>query len=543
MQDWTPNLATSDKPHYLAIADAIAEDIRSGRPCRLRSPAAPSASWRAASTSISPPWRAAIWKRRKRGLIESHVGRGTFVRSSARRRHSAMLRHPEIVDLSMNLPPEPDDPELLDRMQDGFEAVGRDLVSLLRYQGFGGVQADKDAASNWLSRRALVPPQDRLFIAPGAHPALLGIFGLLAKPGDVILSEHLTYPGTRSIAAQLGLKLVGLPMDDDGIDAAAFAQACKRLNPKALYVNPTLLNPPRIRSPSRGGSRSPKSRAAMACPSWRMTPMASCRPAARRPSRRWRRSSPGTWPDWPSVSAPGCEPPTWWRRTCAPAGCSPRRCVPRPLWPRPSPSHWRRDGSPTAPATPCSRPYGGKSIERQRLAAAILPGSGIRTDPGRLPFVGGVAGALDPLRLRWPHALDRHRRRRQRRVRHRRLASRSGAGLPRRPARPHRHPQRTRIHGARARGVAGDGVDLLVTAAAEPGPRELRCHPAPPDRGTQAPAAVIITMQVRLSCDTLWPTIWGLVDDNAVVETLVKKIYLATKNAEIDHNGWDGRSD
>src|SRR5271166_7094041 len=31
MQDWTPNLATSDKPRYLAIADAIADDIRSGR--------------------------------------------------------------------------------------------------------------------------------------------------------------------------------------------------------------------------------------------------------------------------------------------------------------------------------------------------------------------------------------------------------------------------------------------------------------------------------------------------------------------------------
>jgi hypothetical protein len=90
---------------------------------------------------ISPPSRVA------RGLIESHVGRGTFVRSSPRRRHSLMARHPEIVDLSMNLPPEPDDPELLDRMQDGLEAVGRDLVSLLRYQGFGGVQADKDAAS------------------------------------------------------------------------------------------------------------------------------------------------------------------------------------------------------------------------------------------------------------------------------------------------------------------------------------------------------------------------------------------------------------
>src|SRR5258708_35880480 len=121
--------------------------------------------------------------------MESGVGEGNLVGAWTKRRHGPMARHPEIVDLSMNLPPEPDDPDLLDRMQDGLEVVGRDLISLLRYQGFGGVQADKDAASNWLSRRALVPLQDRLFIAPGAHPALLGVLGILAKAWDVVLSE------------------------------------------------------------------------------------------------------------------------------------------------------------------------------------------------------------------------------------------------------------------------------------------------------------------------------------------------------------------
>ena len=65
----------------------------------------------------------------------------------------------------------------------------------------------------------------------------------LANPGDVILSEALTYPGARSIAAQLGLQLVGLPMDHEGVDPDAFAQACRRFNPKAIYLNPTLLNP------------------------------------------------------------------------------------------------------------------------------------------------------------------------------------------------------------------------------------------------------------------------------------------------------------
>jgi DNA-binding transcriptional MocR family regulator len=242
MNDWMPNLGASDKPRYIAIADAIAEDIRSGR--------------LTASDRLPPQRKLARYldidfttvargyvEAQRRGLIESHVGRGTFVRASVRRRHTPMARHPEIVDLSMNLPPEPDDPELLDRMQDGLEAVGRDLVYLLRYQGFGGVQADKDAASNWLSRRTLVPPHERLFITPGAHPAILAILSLLAKAGDTVLSENLTYPGTRSIAAQLGLNLRGLPMDDEGVDADAFAQACARHAPKALYLNPTLLNP------------------------------------------------------------------------------------------------------------------------------------------------------------------------------------------------------------------------------------------------------------------------------------------------------------
>jgi DNA-binding transcriptional MocR family regulator len=242
MTDWMPNLAASDKPRYLAIADAIAQDIRNGRLSASDRLPPQRKLARRLDIDFTTVARGYV-EAQKRGLIESHVGRGTFVRAAARRRHSPMARHPEIVDLSMNLPPEPDDPELLDRMQDGLEAVGRDLVSLLRYQGFGGVQADKDAASNWLSRRALVPPQERLFIASGAHPAILGIFGLLAKEGDAVLSEELTYPGARSIAAQLGLKLFGLPMDDEGVDADAFARACVQHAPKALYLNPTLLNP------------------------------------------------------------------------------------------------------------------------------------------------------------------------------------------------------------------------------------------------------------------------------------------------------------
>ena len=108
-------------------------------------------------------------------------------------------------------------------MREGMSAVATNLIPLLRYQGFGGSGMDKEAAAAWLSRRGLVPSQERIFVTPGAHPALLAIFGLLARPGDTVLSENITYPGMRSIAAQLRLNLSGLPMDDEGILPDALA--------------------------------------------------------------------------------------------------------------------------------------------------------------------------------------------------------------------------------------------------------------------------------------------------------------------------------
>jgi len=242
MGEWAPPLSRLGKPRYLAIADAIAEDIRNGKLAPLDRLPPQRKLARRLDVDFTTVARGYI-EAQKRGLIESRVGQGTFVRAPAKRRHGPVARHPEIVDLSMNLPPEPDDPDLLDRMQDGLEALGSDLVYLMRYQGFGGVQADKDAAAHWLRHRTLIPQHDRLFIAPGAHPALLGILGVVARAGDVLLSESLTYPGARSIAAQLSLRHVGIPMDDEGLDPEHFADACKRLAPRALYLNPTLLNP------------------------------------------------------------------------------------------------------------------------------------------------------------------------------------------------------------------------------------------------------------------------------------------------------------
>ena len=249
MRSWTPALATRDGPRYLAIAAAIEADIAAGRlaPGDRLPPQRELA--RRLDLDFTTVARGYV-EAGKRGLLESVVGRGTFVRRKAFVRGEAGPRRSR-ADFTMNMPPEPEDPELLARMREGFRNVAEDLDSLLRYQGFGGSPADRDAATAWLGRRALVPSQERLFLAPGAHGAMVGVFSMLAKAGDAILCEAITYPGVRAICAQLGLRLIGVAMDGDGVIPEALEDTILAHAPKAIYLNPTLQNPTTITIPER----------------------------------------------------------------------------------------------------------------------------------------------------------------------------------------------------------------------------------------------------------------------------------------------------
>ncbi|MGU3286312.1 aminotransferase-like domain-containing protein [Methylobacterium mesophilicum] len=242
---WTPDLKRWGKPHYLAIAEALADDIRTGRltaGTRLPTQRALAEALDLNFTTVSRGYVEA----HKRGLIEGRVGQGTFVVDPARPPRSsaaAPARRIGPVDFTMNLPPEPDAPALQARMQAALVDLSGNLTNLLRYQGFGGTEEDKEAALRWLKGRGVVTSRERLLICPGAHSALFSILGQVARPGDTICAERITYPGIRALAAHLRLRLVDLPTDRYGVEPDAFAAACTKVAPKAIYLNPLLQNP------------------------------------------------------------------------------------------------------------------------------------------------------------------------------------------------------------------------------------------------------------------------------------------------------------
>lgn len=241
---WMPTLRDTGKPVYLGIADAIDEDIQNGQLLvsqRLPTMRALSKTMKLNFTTVARGYAEA----QKRGLIESKPGRGTYVRRSVR---SQPLHTPSAVgllDMTMNMAPEPQDPELLDRFKNGIARLleVRDIYSLMRYQNFGGTNEDRQAGAAWLSSRVPKLQAERVLVCPGAQSALLALFFVLARPGETICCENVTYPGVKGIAAHLGIRLRGLPADDEGIDPDAFAAECAVNPPKALYLNPTFLNP------------------------------------------------------------------------------------------------------------------------------------------------------------------------------------------------------------------------------------------------------------------------------------------------------------
>lgn len=247
---WISQLASSDQPAYLLIADLIAEDVRSGRlAVRDRLP-----PLRQLAVSLGLNYTTVArgyGEAQRRGLIDARAGMGSFVRGTA---PSLPLRGGGGAEMSMNMPPEPHDPALLTRMRDSSAAVlaGADVYGMLRYQDFGGSAEERDTAAQWLRRFLPGCAPDRVLLSPGIHATLAALVSLLARPGELICVEALGYPGIKAIATQLGVRLHPLPMDEDGPSAEAFEQACKNLSPRALYCTPTLLNPTTATiSPSR----------------------------------------------------------------------------------------------------------------------------------------------------------------------------------------------------------------------------------------------------------------------------------------------------
>jgi DNA-binding transcriptional MocR family regulator len=238
MTNWLPDLAAFAGPRYAAIAEALAGDVRSGRlPPGARLPTHRDLAWRLGVTvgTVSRAYAEA----ERRGLIGGEVGRGTFVRAPEA---GAVPRASELIELGVNRSPIQSEPACLAR---ALEAIARGpaLEDLLSYQPHAGRGADRAAVAAWLGRSGIEADPARVVITDGAQHALAVTVAALLRPGEALATESLCYPGFKALASLLGVRLVPVALDEEGLIPDALEAACRESSVRALYVVPTLQNP------------------------------------------------------------------------------------------------------------------------------------------------------------------------------------------------------------------------------------------------------------------------------------------------------------
>jgi len=247
MTIWTPDISTTEGPKYLAIANAIAGAISDGD--LLPGEKLPPQRNLAYDLGVTlGTITRAYQEATRRGYVDGEVGRGTFVldplhATSPAGSFMTNIQSEEAgLDFSHATPAIGYAGECLRATLQDLCASGN-LDALTDYQRNTGHPDHLAAGAKWVSSFGLSAPVEQIAITNGAQQGVFLSFMTVARPGELILTEALTYPGIVHLANQMGYRLQGIAMDDDGIRPDILEDICRRESPKALYVMPTLHNP------------------------------------------------------------------------------------------------------------------------------------------------------------------------------------------------------------------------------------------------------------------------------------------------------------
>ncbi|KQY28851.1 GntR family transcriptional regulator [Caulobacter sp. Root487D2Y] len=242
MAGWTPTLSPGDTPLYERLLDALRADIASGvLGDGERLPPQRDLAHRL-GLGLGTVTRAYV-EAEKVGLVQAHVGRGSFVRGATAAKPDR-TGDGGPINLFHNIAPSgPADA----RLADTLTRLRRrpDLIEHLGYSPSAGLEVQRRAGAAWLERSGGLTGADwtRLACTAGAQQALALAFGAVARPGDTVLCEASTFYGVKALAEHAGYRLKGLAMDAEGLRPDALDEAAATGASRVVAIQPTLQNP------------------------------------------------------------------------------------------------------------------------------------------------------------------------------------------------------------------------------------------------------------------------------------------------------------
>ncbi|MFN3274164.1 MAG: PLP-dependent aminotransferase family protein [Paracoccus sp. (in: a-proteobacteria)] len=252
LDNWQPDLAGQTGPKFRALAGALREAARSGvLPPGTRLPPMRDMAWKLGVTTgtVARAYQVAAAE----GVIESHVGRGSFI-AAPRARQAALqpllyesLDSPTRADgpVDLRIPHLPDcgQAAIIGRH---MAAVGADLdADILDYPPLSRDLRCRHAVLDWLADRPLGGPgPDDLVLTHGGQHAITLVMALAMtdQPAGV-MAEALTYPGMRHAARLMRAETLPVALDDQGMIPVDLDRVARASGARLVCLTPSAQNP------------------------------------------------------------------------------------------------------------------------------------------------------------------------------------------------------------------------------------------------------------------------------------------------------------
>ena len=204
------------------------------------------------------------------GLVDATIGRGTTVRATVRpaspvppsplpwaevfslrtratgdpliRDMMALCAQEDVISFAAGVPA----PDLypLDEFRAVVdEVLARDGRTLLQHCPTEGYFPLREWLAERMAERGARVSARNVLVLTGSQQGLDLVARLLLDPGDVVIAESPSYLGVLQVFQAAGVRLLTVPLDEQGMRVDLLEQILARSRPKLIYTLPTFQNP------------------------------------------------------------------------------------------------------------------------------------------------------------------------------------------------------------------------------------------------------------------------------------------------------------
>ena len=203
------------------------------------------------------------------GYVTAAVGRGTFVRTLAPaaakdqgddwqsyvlpERHATyqeeilsdafrLAREEGMISLATGFPSPRFHPvaELSELSAQLWKDLGTDAISYTNPEGL--VELRERIAEGGVAR-GFAETAEEIIVTSGGQQAIDVAVRAIVEPDDVVVVESPTFVGTLAAVRSTGARVIGVPVDDEGLDVGALEQVLTRHEVKLCALQPACQNP------------------------------------------------------------------------------------------------------------------------------------------------------------------------------------------------------------------------------------------------------------------------------------------------------------